>query len=115
MKIDLHDPSIPPEFDYNFLLGILSDYKYPRDMIGKLLSTKHIIRIKKGIYVLGERYRKPYSRFVLANMIYGPSYVSGYSALSFYGLIPERVDLVTSTTCVKAKDFNTPIGRYTYS
>jgi predicted transcriptional regulator of viral defense system len=35
-------------------------------------------------------------------------------ALSFHGLIPERVETITSVTPKRDKEFNTPVGRFTY-
>ena len=35
-------------------------------------------------------------------------------ALSFYGLIPERVYEITSMTTKLAKSYDTPLGRFTY-
>jgi len=43
-----------------------------------------------------------------------PSYVSYEYALSYYGLIPERVYEITSATLHSKKSFDTPIGRFTY-
>jgi hypothetical protein len=103
------------EFDYQTLLHCLKDYERPRDKIRSLLKGKAIIRVKKGLYVFGPDYnRGPFSRELLANLIYGPSYVSLDYALSYYGLIPERVETVTSVTCGKNRVFSTPIGRFTY-
>lgn len=52
---------------------------------------------------------------LIANHIYGPSYLSMETALSHYGLIPERVYTVTSMTTKPSKDFRTSIGLYSYS
>jgi predicted transcriptional regulator of viral defense system len=108
----LHDLS--SEFDYIKLMGVLKKYTRPRDQVTKLIRAGKVIRVKKGVYVLGPEFRKPYSTEVLANMIYGPSYVSGLSALSFYNLIPERLETVSSRTPNRNKIFDTPIGRFTY-
>ncbi len=103
------------EFDYQALLDVLREYERPRDKITDLLRQSAIIRVKKGIYVFGERYtRRPFSREVLANMIYGPSYVSLDYALHYYGLIPERVEAVTSVTCSRGRRFTTPVGLFIY-
>ena len=87
------------EFDYIFLSDILYSYKKPRNIISRLIRNNDIIRVKKGLYVFGKDSLGPaYSKEILANMIYGPSYISLEFALSYYGLIPERVDTVTSIT-----------------
>jgi len=103
------------EFDYQTFLDCLKDYARPRDKIRALLKNNAIIRVKKGLYVFGPDYsRSPFSRELLANLIYGPSYVSLDYALSYYGLIPERVETLTSVTSGKNRAFSTPVGRFTY-
>lgn len=99
------------ELDYNILSHALRAYRFPRNKIRNLLQSGELIRVKKGIYVKGGG---SYSLPVLANMIYGPSYVSQHYALSFYGLIPERVHTVTSMTFGRHKRFETPLGVFTY-
>jgi len=105
---------LPAEFDYNLLLHVLRDYKKPRDKIRGLIRNKDIIRVKKGLYVLGRDYNKPYNKFVLANLIYGPSYITGQTALAFWNMIPERVELIISMTTKRRKQFETPVGRFSY-
>lgn len=105
---------LPSEFDYNLLLHALRDYKKPRDKIRSLLKDKDITRVKKGLYVLGKEYNKPYNKFVLANLIYGPSYITAQTALAFWNMIPERVELMISMTAKRKKEFETPLGRFSY-
>ena len=103
------------EFDYPALLESLREYGRPRDKITSLLKQGAVVRVKKGIYVFGERYkRRPFSREVLANMICGPSYVSLETALHYYGLIPEGVEAVTSVTVIRGRRFSTPVGLFVY-
>jgi predicted transcriptional regulator of viral defense system len=103
-------------FDYQALLEALDAYSAPRDKITKLLRDEVIIRVKKGLYVFGPDYRRrPYSRELLANLIYGPSFVSLEYALAYHGLIPERVEEVTSVTTKRSRKFNTPLGVFSYS
>lgn len=103
------------EFDYQTLLHALSRYARPRDKITDLLRRGVIIRIKKGLYIFGENVRKgPYSRELLANLIYGPSYISLEYGLQYYGLIPERVEAATSVTCGRSRKFFTPVGLFAY-
>ena len=103
------------EFDYLALLDCLKCYAHPRDKITDLLRKGWIIRVKKGLYVFGDSYaRGAYAREVLANLIYGPSYISMDYALYYYGLIPERVETITSVTCGYNRTFSTPVGKFTY-
>ncbi len=103
------------EFDYQTLLHTLGRYSRPRDKISDLLRKGVIIRVKKGIYIFGEDYRRrPFSREILANLIYGPSYISLEYALHYFGLIPERVEAVTSVTTGRSRKYATPIGLFSY-
>jgi len=114
--IEIIRKSIPQEeFDYQTLLVALGDYAHPRDKISDLLHKGIIIRVKKGLYVFGNGARQaPYSTEILANLIYGPSYISLDYALQYYGLIPERVEGVTSVTTGRSRRFLTPVGLFIY-
>ena len=108
--------AVTEEIDYQFLMDCLAEYKNPRDKITRLMRSGAIVRVKKGLYVFGEAYaRQPLSRETLANLIYGPSYISLEYALSFYGMIPERVEVVTSVTSKRNKFFKTPAGSFSYT
>ncbi|HBC87797.1 MAG TPA: hypothetical protein DCZ94_12655 [Lentisphaeria bacterium] len=98
-------------FDYQYLMQVLRDYSSPRNKINLMLRNKEMIRIKKGLYVKSLERADP---FVLACLIYGPSYVSMESALSYLGLIPERVEAFTCMTSKRNKSFTTPAGRFSY-
>ncbi len=112
---DISEQAGTDMLDYQQLVGLLEGYAKPRDRIGRLLAEGSLIRLRKGLYVLGERYRRaPVSRERLANLIYGPSCVSLEYALSLYGLIPERVANVTSVTTGQTRRFETPLGCFTY-
>jgi hypothetical protein len=103
------------EFDYQALLDSMKQYERPRDKITNLLRQKAIIRVKKGIYIFGPKYaRRPFSREILANLIYGPSCISLDFALHYHGLIPERVEAITSVTTGRGRRFHTPIGMFIY-
>lgn len=116
MNEDLRQAIPFEEFDYQALMGALEDYARPRDKVTDLLAKGVIIRVKKGLYIFGEKWRrKPYSREILANLMYGPSCVSLDSALQYHGLIPERVEAVTSVTPKRARRFATPVGLFLYS
>ena len=102
-------------FDYPGLMSALADFRKPRDKVTRLLADGDIIRIKKGLYCFGEAFRRePVSREYLANLILGPSYVSLEFALSFHGLIPERVEHLTSVTTQRSRAFITPMGHFSY-
>lgn len=86
-----------------------------KSYIKRLCQKKELIRIKNGLYLFGEDYRKnSYSLFELANYIEEPSYISLESALSHYGLIPEAVYTTTSVTTRTKSDRETPVGNFSF-
>jgi len=92
------------------------DYRHPRDKITKLLRDNTIIRVKKGLYLHNrEHIRGLPVKELLANLIYGPSYISLQFALSSYGMIPEVALQVSSVTLKKTKRYRTPVGEFIYS
>jgi hypothetical protein len=115
--IDTLRKSIPgEEFDYQLLMDALRGYVRPRSKVTSLLTAGDLLRVKKGIYIFGPRHRRrPYSREILANLLYGPSCLSLDYALHRHGLIPEKVETLTSVTPGRARTFSTGVGVFTYS
>jgi hypothetical protein len=102
---------------HQLLVSIFKEYERPNDKIYQLAKEGIIQSIKKGLYVVGPALntdRKP-EPFLLANHILGPSYVSVETALSYHGLIPERVYEIASMTTQAPRKFNTPLGTFTYT
>jgi predicted transcriptional regulator of viral defense system len=103
----------PTEFDYIYLMDALKGLAQPRDRVTALLRKGRILRVKKGLYVKNDR-SDPFSREILANLVYGPSYLSLEYALGYHGLTPEPARTATSVTTQKNKTFETPVGRFEY-
>lgn len=103
------------EFDYRRLMQSIHEYRKPRDVVTRLLKAEAIVRMKKGLYVFGDLYRKgPICLESIANLMYGPSYLSLEFALKQYGMIPERVVNITSMTILRSRNFKTPMGTFEY-
>lgn len=106
--------SVP--FGHGALLPLLSDYKRPNDKIARWLATGELVQLRKGLYVLGQAWRSaPVSLPLVANVMFGPSYVSLEFALSAHGLIPEGVAVLTSVTTRRSRQVNTPLGSFSYT
>ena len=97
------------------ILDMLKDYKRPNDKISELIKSGELIPLKKGLYIPGIKtdLTGP-ETFLIANHLWGPSYVSLESAMSYWGLIPERVYEIKSITMKLSKKFKTPKGRFSY-
>jgi hypothetical protein len=112
----LQERSLTNVLDYQFVMNCLRNYGSPRSKLSRLLKSGALIKVRKGLYLLGPKFRRsPYCLELLANMVYGPSYVSLERALRIYGMIPEHVEIITSVTFKKSKEFTTPIGNFSYS
>ncbi len=94
------------------LIEKYSNYHNPMDKIKRLNQQGKIIRLIKGVYV-DNRNENPFS---LAACVYSPSYISFESALSYHGLIPERVYRITCATSARGKNktYKTPFGIYSF-
>lgn len=97
------------------LYYLLRDCGNSFNVVARLVGEGILVRLKRGFFVFGNKLGLPQAHpFVIANLLYGPSYVSLESALSHYGLIPEGVRETTSVALTKPKLFRTPIGRVSY-
>ena len=86
-----------------------------RNQIHRLIQKGVLIKLKREVYCLGIKYRtRLLHPFHIAQFIYGPSYISLESALSFHQLIPEAVKAITCVTSKRNKSFNTPEGVFNY-
>ena len=74
----------------------------------------YIIKIRNSWYCFPEVLQSPESNFLIANLIYSPSYISHQKALQLYGLIPEFIVDITSITTNKTLTLNTEVGNFKY-
>ncbi|TGN20803.1 type IV toxin-antitoxin system AbiEi family antitoxin domain-containing protein [Leptospira idonii] len=100
--------------NHSLMLQDLAAYSSPKAKLSKMIRAKEVLHVKRGIFLDPEDHT--YSLYSLASVIYGPSYISFESALTHYGMIPERVYSITSATYNKNKNktFHTPIGDFYY-
>lgn len=103
-----------PYLSTDILLELFKEHKRPRDKLRNLVRKNELTHITHGLYTLGRAYERAYSREVFSAMIYGPSAISFEYALSYLGLIPERVETMTCLTFKKNKEYQTAIGTFTY-
>lgn len=97
------------------LMDLLQDYKRPYDKINELIKQELLVQLKRGVFIPGPQASMPApEKLLLANHLWGPSYVSSDSALSHWGMIPERIHETLSMTTNLAKIYKTPVGRFRY-
>ena len=90
----------------------LDSYSNKNNKISRNIRDKKLFKIINGLYETDQNV----SAYLLAGSIYGPSYISFEYAMSFYGLIPEKVTTVTCATFdkKKKKEYKTDFGVFTY-
>lgn len=88
-------------------------YSNPLDKIKREVDSGALIRLYKGLYETNRNV----DPFFLAPLILSPSYLSFEWALSYYGLIPEKVVAITSASLKvrKNKTYINFFGRFEYS
>lgn len=111
---ELKTDVLPLNFITSALEGKTDDAK--KSLLKRACQKGDLIRIKRGLYLVGEKQRKNhFSSFLIANYMVEPSYVSLESALSFYGLIPEAVYTTTSVTTKIGLEQKTPVGQFSFT
>ncbi len=90
----------------------LNNYSNKNNKISRDIRNGKLYKIVNGLYETNPNTPS----YLLAGSIYGPSYISFEYALSIYGLIPEKVNAVTSASFSKRKmkQYNTSFGFFTY-
>ncbi|HEV3270217.1 MAG TPA: hypothetical protein VGZ69_06180 [Candidatus Rhabdochlamydia sp.] len=83
-------------------------------IIKRAIKKNYLIPIRRDFYVIQNLKQPLVDSFEIATIIYGPSYVSFESALSYHGWIPEAVRTTTCASVKRAKEFETPIGVFSY-
>lgn len=105
-----------PHFDLAAIVQLAGEPRQSlRMQLSRLIRQRKIISLRRGMYVLGELYRKVNPNpAVMANRIYTPSYLSFHWALGYYGVIPEKVVLFTSATARVPRLFKNEFGSFQY-
>jgi len=84
-------------------------------IIKRAVAEGFLQPLRRDLYLIGKVKHPPIDVFELAPIIYGPSYISFESALSFHGWIPEAVRSVTCASAKRAAEFETILGAFTYA
>ena len=90
----------------------MEQYKAPSMKIQRLARQGELIRLRRDMYLVPDG--RPVNTFLVANCIVAPSYVSGLSALWYYGIIPEFVYEVISMTPKHSVVYSNTVGSFRY-
>ena len=98
--------------DLHHILNKSSDSR--QGIIKRAMKCGYLIPLRRDLYLIKNSIKQLPDTFEIATILYGPSYISFESALSFHGWIPEAVRTTTCASVKRAKEFNTPIGVFSY-
>ncbi len=104
-----------PVFETGVLLAGEVDPADLRRQLSRWVRAGRLYRLRRGLYALAPPFQKTRPHpFLVANRMVRGSYVSLQAALSYYGLIPEVVPVVTSVTTARPGRWETPLGAYQF-
>jgi predicted transcriptional regulator of viral defense system len=104
-----------PIFDSSLLLAGDVDPRLIRLQLSRWVKSGRIFQLRRGLYSIAPPYQKmPPHPFLVANHLQRASYVSLQSALAYYGLIPETVNITTSVCTGRPQRFETPLGIFDF-
>lgn len=101
-----------PTFNLNDARKLDPDFH--RQQLSYWHTQGYIRSLAGGFYALADRAMDEGYRFMVANKIYEPSYISLESALAYYEVIPETVLGVTSVSSRKTKQYESQWGVFSY-
>lgn len=104
-----------PVFETSLLLAGKVNPNIVRLQLTRWSKSGRVYQLRRGLYAIAPPYQKikPHP-FLIANRLQQASYVSGQSALAFYGLIPDVVQITISVTVGRAEHLETPLGVFEF-
>jgi predicted transcriptional regulator of viral defense system len=104
-----------PVFETALLLAGDVNPRYIRIQLARWTKGKRIVQLRRGLYAIAPPFQKnkPHP-FLVANRLQRASYVSMQTALAFYGLIPETVNITVSVTTGRPERLETPVGIFEF-
>jgi len=97
----------PLEFQRIFKVS----YNNSKSFINRNIKRGLLIKLKNGLYTLSSI---SVPKFLIANKLYAPSYISFETALSYYGIIPETVYTIFSATAKASREFEARESCFTF-
>ncbi len=104
-----------PVFETALLLAGQVNPDIVRLQLSRWTKGGRLYQLRRGLYALAPPYQKvkPHP-FLVANRMQRASYVSGQSALAYYGLIPDTVQATLSMTAGRPERRETPLGSFEF-
>ena len=104
-----------PVFESSLLLAGNINPQIVRLQLSRWVNSGRIYQLRRGLHSIAPPYQKinPHP-YLVANHLQKASYVSLQSALAYYGLIPEVMNITTSVSTGRPERLETPLGIYDF-
>jgi predicted transcriptional regulator of viral defense system len=85
-------------------------------LVKRALASGLLLQLRRGVYCFERMLHqtKKTNAFAIAPYLYGSSYISFESALSYHQWIPEYVPTIISASTKRTRSFQTPIGIFQF-
>ncbi len=111
-----------PFFDKGTICQLSEQYELKQNTIDSYirwsLKYEYLIQLKKGMYVTTDFFKKNQNdisyTFYLANIMRSPSYVTSWTALQYYDLATETININISVTPKITKNYTNKVGNFRY-
>lgn len=111
----LHLVGDEPVFETSLLFAGKPDLPYLQRQLSRWVRMGYLYQLRRELYALAPPYQKTHPHpFLAANRMVRASYVSGESALAFYGLIPDYVPAIISVTTQRPAHWTNPFGDFLF-
>lgn len=101
---------LPPVFNAREAAAYMRGISSPAHLLSRMVNNHELIRLRRGLYANAQSI----DPFFAANRLVENSYVSFETALSHYGMIPERVETTMSVCLSRPLRFSTEVGEFQY-
>jgi hypothetical protein len=83
--------------------------------LSRWVGAGKLVRLRRGKYMLPTLYQAQAPHpFYISNYLYSPSYISLYTALEHFKLIPEHTHQIQAVTTRDTRHWQTPLGSFHY-
>lgn len=104
-----------PIFEAGLLLAGDVNKNDVHRQLSRWTKAGKLYKLRRGVYTLAPPFQKVKAHpFLVANCMVRASYVSCQSAMAYYGIIPEHVEVTISVTTMRPARWKTPLGTYEY-
>ncbi len=85
-----------------------------KSILKRAVQEGYLEKLKRDLYLIKRIPKKLINTFEIAQLIYGPSYISFESSLRYFGWIPESVPVTCSATIKQTRNFTNVLATFSF-